>query len=139
VILCEPVDGKFIQESEGPYDGEFSIKEGLERHHGTDLATVAHIQEQGFNNIVLMVAKRQFLTPPFISQLKETLSSKSGTKETRIFTILLTVRLSSIVGMLDMKLIAHCLAVISNSVGGIPFKAKVYVNGNKGVTNGNAG
>jgi hypothetical protein len=41
------------------------------------------------------------------------------------------VGFSPIVGMLDVKSVTHFLAVVFNKVGGIPFKAKIYVDGKK--------
>jgi hypothetical protein len=74
----------------------------LKGDHGADLSTVKDIEQEGFNDIVFVVAEGNLVTFETMGKMEKTFSPFPGAEEARVFSILRAVRPSSDIGEFDM-------------------------------------
>ena len=65
--------------SQRPDDFELTPKKGLLGNHGTDFSGVTHINEHGFDDIILIMTQRDFITTGFSRDFKQALTPQSRT------------------------------------------------------------
>ena len=63
----------FFEKGQRTDKGNFPLEQGLEGKHGADLTAVKHVEKEGFDDIVLMVAKADLITFEAVRQLEKQL------------------------------------------------------------------
>jgi hypothetical protein len=74
----------------------------LKGKHSADLTTIKNIEEQGFNDVVLMVSKGDLVTFQLLGQTEEPLSPLPRAEETGILSIFRAICSSPNLGEFDV-------------------------------------
>jgi hypothetical protein len=74
----------------------------LKGKHGADLTTIKYIEEQGFDDVVLMVSKGDLVTFQLVGQTEEPLSPLPRAEETGVLSIFRAICFSSNLGEFDV-------------------------------------
>jgi hypothetical protein len=96
-------DHMLIGKRQGPDHRYFPAEHRLERHHGTDLAGITHVQKKCFNDVVPVVPQGQLVAPVFGSQFKKPFPPQPGAEKAGIFPVLLTMAQGTVISMLHTQ------------------------------------
>jgi hypothetical protein len=110
----------------------------LKGKHGADLGAVENVQKQSLHDIVLVMSQGDLVASETVGKAKKTFSSLPGTEEARIFSILSAIGPHPDIGELHVKSEPFCFKEILQDLGPIGIKAKVNVNRQKFVMDGDA-
>lgn len=129
----------FIGIGQRSNDSEPSFKKGLQRYHGAQFTGIEHVDEQGLNQVVLVMAQGQFGTSQAIGDFEQSLSPFARAQKTGIFQIRDTVSQGAEVGVLNVNLPSLLFGVIADDRTAAVFKPEVDMDGIKGIGDGDSG
>jgi len=112
-------------------------EKGLRRQHGTDFPGIAHVDEQGLDEIVFVMAQCDLVAPPFLGDFKEPLSPHTGAEKTRVFTIFGAVTDHTIIGIIDLDGITAALSIGFQRLAEAAREPQIDINSDQLVVNGN--
>ncbi len=72
------LDFGLFHQSQGPDDGEKAFEHFLLWDHGAEFAGIAHVYEEGFYEIIHVVAKDNLVTAEDAGKLKKSFASEHG-------------------------------------------------------------
>lgn len=107
----------------------FTSEKRLPRQHGGNLGTVADIDEERFNKIILVVAEGDLGAVQLLGLLKECGATEPGAKEAWIFPVLRAMSLAAMIGPQNGIVKTLLLKEFLESNSGLLVKARVDVHG----------
>ncbi len=126
-------DEIFVHERQRPDDIKFPFEKRLHGKHCADFSRIAHVQEQGFDDVVLVMAECEFAASEFVGNFEKAFSAQPGAQETRIFAIFRTVPANAVIGSFDPERIPRVSDIFFEFVGETTGETRVNMDRKKRV------